>query len=139
MTFTGKILLVDDEAHVRKFLDLVVRGLGTPIIIEAATGEEALVKYAAESPDLVLLDVNLPMMNGLQILAAILKQDPKAQVVMLTSMANRQTIKECLKIGAVGYLRKDIPKEAILAELAALVCDRPKPADPPTPCPNETQ
>ena len=138
MTFTGKILLVDDEPHVRKFLGLIVRGLGTPITIEAANGEEALSKYAAESPDLVLLDVNMPIMNGRQILAAILKQDPKAQVVMLTSLANRQTIEECLKTGAVGYIRKDTPKEAILAELAALVGDRPKPAVPPTPCPNET-
>jgi CheY-like chemotaxis protein len=132
MTFTGKILLVDDEPHVRKYLGLIVRGLGSPVTIEATTGEEALSKYAAESPDLVLLDVNMPMMNGLQILAGIMAQDPKAQVVMLTSLANRQTIEECLKIGAVGYIRKDTPKEAILAELAAIVGEHPKPTDSPS-------
>ena len=139
MPFTGKILLIDDEPHVRKFLGLVVRGLGSPVTLEATTGEEALRLYAMESPDLVLLDVNMPMMNGLQILAAILQQDPKAQVVMLTSLANRQTIEECLKIGAIGYIRKDTPKEAILAELATYISDEPKPADPPTSCPNATQ
>ena len=122
MPFTGKILLVDDEPHVRKFVGLVARGLGSPIIIEAANGEEALVKYAAESPDLVLLDVNMPLMDGIQTLSAILQDNPDALVVMLTSLTNRQTVEQCLTAGA-GYIRKDTPKEAILAELAAILAD----------------
>jgi len=121
MPFTGKILLVDDEAHVRKYIGLLARGLGSPVIIEAANGEDALAKFAAESPDLVLLDVNLPDMDGLQVLSAILAQDPEALVVMLTSLANRQTIEESLRLGAVGYIRKDTPKDAILAELSEIV------------------
>ena len=121
MPFTGKILLVDDEAHVRKYIGLLARGLGSPVIIEAANGEDALAKFATESPDLVLLDVNLPDMDGLQVLSAILAQDPEALVVMLTSLANRQTIEESLRLGAVGYIRKDTPKDAILAELSEIV------------------
>jgi DNA-binding NarL/FixJ family response regulator len=121
MPFTGKILLVDDEPHVRKFIGLLARGLGSPVIIEAANSEEALAKYIEESPDLVLLDVNLPGQDGLQILAAILAHDPDAKVVMLTSLANRQTVEESLRLGAVGYIRKDTPKEAILAELSEIV------------------
>ena len=121
MTFNGKILLVDDEPHVRKFIGLVAGGLGSPVIIEAASGGEALAKFAAESPDMVLLDVNLPDMDGLQVLAAIRTQDPEATVVMITSLANRQTIEESLRLGAAGYIRKDTPKEAILAELEDIV------------------
>ena len=121
MPFTGKILLVDDEPHVRKFISLLARGLGSPVIIEAANGEEALAKFATESPDLVLLDVNLPGMDGLQILSGILAHDPDAKVVMLTSLANRHTVEESLRLGAVGYIRKDTPKDAILAELAEIV------------------
>jgi two-component system chemotaxis response regulator CheY len=108
---------------VRKFVGLVARGLGSPIIIEAANGEEALVKYAAESPDLVLLDVNMPLMDGIQTLSAILQDNPDALVVMLTSLTNRQTVEQCLTAGAAGYIRKDTPKEAILAELAAILAD----------------
>jgi CheY-like chemotaxis protein len=126
MPFTGKILIVDDEPHVRKFVGLLARCLGSPVIIEAANGEDALALYAQESPDLVLLDVNLPGMDGIQILAAILAQDPDAMVVMLTSLANRQTIDECLRLGAVSYIRKDTPKEAILAELSAVISDNLK-------------
>jgi two-component system, chemotaxis family, chemotaxis protein CheY len=123
MPFTGKILLVDDEAHVRKYIGLLARGLGSPVIIEAANGDEALARYAQESPDLVLLDVNLPGMDGVQILSSILAQDPDAVVVMLTSLANRQTIEECLRLGATSYIRKDTPKEAVFAELSAVVSE----------------
>jgi CheY-like chemotaxis protein len=121
MPFTGKILLVDDEPHVRKFIGILVRRLGSPVISEAGNGEEALAKFALESPDLVMLDVNLPGMDGIQILSAILAQDPEAKIVMLTSLANRQTIEECLRLGAVSYIRKDTPKEAILAELSEVI------------------
>jgi len=50
MPFTGKILLVDDEPHVRKYIGLLARGLGSPVIIEAANGEEALARYAESRP-----------------------------------------------------------------------------------------
>jgi DNA-binding NarL/FixJ family response regulator len=123
MPFTGKILLIDDEPHVRKYVGLLARGLGSPVIIEADNGELALALYAKESPDLVLLDVNLPGMDGLQILAAILALDPDAVVVMLTSLANRQTIDECLRLGATSYIRKDTPKEVVFAELSAVVAE----------------
>jgi two-component system, chemotaxis family, chemotaxis protein CheY len=121
MPFTGKILLVDDEPHVRKFIGLLARSLGSPVIIDADNGEDALAAYARELPDLVLLDVNLPGMDGLQILSGILAHDPDAKVVMLTSLANRQTVEESLRVGAVSYIRKDTPKEAILAELLEVV------------------
>lgn len=121
MPFTGKILLIDDEPHIRKYLALIARGLGAPVIIEAGNGLDALAKYQQESPQLVLLDVNMPGMDGLEILAAILAQDPKALVVMMTSLVNRQTVEECLKLGATSYIRKDTPKEAILAELSEVV------------------
>jgi CheY-like chemotaxis protein len=128
MPFTGKILLVDDEPHVRKFVGLIASGLGSPVIIEAANGEEALAKFDQESPDLVLLDVNLPGMDGLEVLAAILARDAEAKVVMLTSLANRQTVDESLRLGAVGYIRKDTPKDIIFAELAEIVRENLEPA-----------
>ena len=91
---------------------------GAPV---AGDGLDALAKYQQESPQLVLLDVNMPGMDGLEILAAILAQDPKALVVMMTSLVNRQTVEECLKLGATSYIRKDTPKEAILAELSEVI------------------
>lgn len=123
MPFSGKILIVDDESHVRKFIGLVAKELGSPVLVEAVNGEEAVGKYAQEAPDLVLLDVNMPVMDGLEALRALLQQDPEAVVIMLTSLANRSTIEECIKAGATGYIRKDTPKDVILAELKAIVRD----------------
>jgi len=65
----------------------------------------------------------MPVMDGLGALAAIRQQDADAVVVMLTSLVNRQTVETCLKAGAAGYVRKDTPKDEILAELAAIVRD----------------
>lgn len=121
MAALRKILIVDDEAHVRKFVGLIVRGLGEPVVVEASDGKEALARYAAETPDLVLLDVNMPVLDGVHTLAALLKQDAKAKIVMLTSLANRQTIEKCLNGGAAGYIRKDTPRDVILKELTAIV------------------
>ena len=121
MPFTGKILIVDDEPHVRKFVGLVARSLGSPTLIEAADGQQALEVYASQQPDLVLLDVNMPVLDGLSALTAIRTRNPEAVVVMMTSLVNRQTVEACLQAGAAGYLRKDTPKDEIQAELAAII------------------
>lgn len=117
MSFDRKILLVDDEAHVRKFIGLIIRKLGSPLILEAGNGQEAVEIFQREKPDLVLLDVNMPVQDGLQTLHQILQLDPDAVVVMITSLASRQIIEEALQAGAAHYIRKDTPKEEILATL----------------------
>lgn len=125
MSFTGKILLVDDEPHVRKFVSLIVRQAFGPTaaVIEAGDGEAAVESYRHEQPDLVLLDVNMPRLDGLGALRAIREIDPDAAVIMLTSLANRQTIEESRELGAVHYLRKDTPREEITATLQTLVAE----------------
>jgi DNA-binding NarL/FixJ family response regulator len=123
MNFDGKVLLVDDEAHIRKFVGLVLKKFCRPTIIEAGDGVVALQAFAREKPDLVLLDVNLPNMDGLQTLELLLQQAPEANVVMLTSLANRQTIEQCVRLGALGYIRKDTPKDEIAAQLEDIMKD----------------
>jgi CheY-like chemotaxis protein len=118
MNFSGSILLVDDEAHIRKFISLLLRHLGVSRIMEAPNGAEALEVYKRESPDLVMLDVNMPIMDGIETLRALKQLNPDAVVVMLTSLANRQTIDEAVALGAANYIRKDAPPEEIGRALA---------------------
>jgi two-component system chemotaxis response regulator CheY len=118
MNFRGKILLVDDEAHIRKYLALILKTLGQPVLIEAANGEEAVAAFQREQPDLVLLDVNMPILDGLGALAQLMALDPECIVVMLTSLSNRETVEQALALGAVDYIRKDTPKEEIARALA---------------------
>ena len=117
MTFNGKILLVDDEPHIRKFVSLLLKQLGTPTIIEAANGQEAIDIYKQEYPDLVLLDVNMPVLDGIGTLRALRKIDPDVATIMLTSLASRQTIEEAADLGACNYIRKDTPKDEMLKAL----------------------
>jgi CheY-like chemotaxis protein len=113
MEFSGKVLIVDDESHIRKYLSLIVKRLGTPVILEAQNGEDALLLYDTHNPDIVLLDVNLPGRDGIPALARLRQAHPKAVVVMLTSLAARNVVERCVELGAVNFLRKDTPKEAI--------------------------
>jgi two-component system chemotaxis response regulator CheY len=117
MKFKGSVLLVDDEAHIRKFIGLVLRQFSIPRLLEAGNGEEALEIYGRERPDLVLLDVNMPKMGGLETLKQLRLLNPDCVVVMLTSLATRQTIEEAAELGATNYIRKDTPKEEIAKAL----------------------
>ncbi|HEY5550468.1 MAG TPA: response regulator [Opitutaceae bacterium] len=118
MEFSGKVLIVDDEAHIRKYLSLIVKRLGNPVIVEAQNGEEALMLYETHTPDIVLLDVNMPGMDGIQALEKLREAHPKAVVMMLTSLAARNVVERCVELGAVNFLRKDTPKEAIAKIIA---------------------
>jgi two-component system chemotaxis response regulator CheY len=113
MNFEGSIMLVDDESHIRKFISLLLRHLGVDRITEAANGSLAIELYKKERPDLVMLDVNMPVMDGLETLRALKAINPDCVVIMLTSLANRQTIDQAAALGAANYIRKDAPPEEI--------------------------
>lgn len=117
MNFTGMIMLVDDEAHIRKYISLILKTLGAPIIVEASNGEEAIATYQRENPDLVLMDVNMPKMDGLEALKKLREVDPNCVVIMLTSLANRESIEQAVEGGAINYIRKDTPREEIAKAL----------------------
>lgn len=121
MNFAGTILLVDDEPHIRKYVGLILKSIGTPTLLEAANGREALEIFQREQPDLVLLDVNMPLMDGIETLKKLREIDPECLVIMLTSLANRQTIDQAVELGAANYIRKDTPKEEIAKALSETI------------------
>ncbi|MFT3831097.1 MAG: response regulator [Opitutaceae bacterium] len=130
MEFNGTVLVVDDEPHIRRYIGLILRKLGTPQIYEAANGEEAVALFAQHQPDLVLLDVNMPIMDGLQALEKICAGNPDALVVMLTSLATRNVVERCLELGAVNFVRKDTPKEVMAKVLTETINDHFGEAEP---------
>ena len=123
MEFNGTVLIVDDEPHIRKYIGLILRKFGNPTIVEAANGEEATALFPQHNPDLVLLDVNMPMMDGLQCLERLHAEHPDALVVMLTSLATRNVVERCLELGAVNFVRKDTPKDVMAKVLADTIDD----------------
>ncbi|MEI6465303.1 MAG: response regulator [Verrucomicrobiota bacterium] len=117
MSFAGTVLIVDDESHIRKYVGLILRQVAQLTIVEAANGEEALGAYEREKPQLVLLDVNMPHMDGIETLRRLKEIDPTCSVIMLTSLANRKTVEEALALGALDYLRKDTSKDEMTQTL----------------------
>jgi two-component system chemotaxis response regulator CheY len=121
MNFQGTVLLVDDEPHIRKYVGLILKQLGVQQTFEAGNGQDAIATYQREQPDLVLLDISMPVMDGLTTLKNLMEVDSNAVVIMLTSIVNRQSIDEALALGAANYIRKDTPKEEIAAALTETI------------------
>ncbi|MFW5874200.1 MAG: response regulator transcription factor [Verrucomicrobiota bacterium] len=114
-------LIVDDEQHLRMYLKLILKGIGFTEFFEAENGEVGVKRYRAQRPDLVLMDVNMPVKEGLEALKEIMEFDEDAVVVMTTSVASRQAVETSVELGAAHYIRKDTPKEEIAEQLNELI------------------
>lgn len=110
-----RILIADDEWHLRLMLSSMLKEAGFEVVGEAANGAEAVTLYEKTKPDLLLMDVNMPVMTGDVALRNIITAAPDAKVIMLTSVADMQTVDKCLECGAINYVRKDCPLEEIRA------------------------
>ncbi|MCU1237438.1 MAG: response regulator receiver protein [Candidatus Solibacter sp.] len=119
------ILVVDDSAAIRKILQRVLRQTGMAIraIHEAGDGQEALAVLADHPVHLVLTDINMPKMDGLQLLAS-LKASPQLRnipVVMITTEGGEAKVGEAVKLGAAGYVRKPFTAEQIKEKLIGIL------------------
>jgi two-component system, NarL family, invasion response regulator UvrY len=109
-----KVLLVDDHAIVRSGLRRLLAALPGVLITEAATGREALAMARAERPALIVLDLNLPGLGGLELLRRVLAEHPEARVVVLSMHAEALYATRALEAGAAGYLSKNASPEEVL-------------------------
>lgn len=115
MTDTVQIMVVDDHALFREGLSLLLnRRPGLSVVAEASSGEEALAKVTAVKPDLVLLDLNLPGMGGVETCRLLKERAPNLRVVILTMSDDLNSIFDAVRAGACGYLLKDIDSEHLL-------------------------
>ena len=112
-----RVLLADDEAHVRLLIRTVVTSLGYEVVGEAADGRRAIELFDALSPDLILLDINMPMMDGLAALKALREKSETVAIIMLTSLASAEIVEQSLDAGATYHLRKDVPVAELKEEI----------------------
>lgn len=110
-------LIVDDEPHVRLFVKLLLKQLGIENTWEAGDGVKALAMVAEHNPQLVLLDINLPMMSGLEVLGELGRERRHLPVIMISSQSAMKTVLECVKLGAIAYILKHSPKAEALKML----------------------
>jgi two-component system, chemotaxis family, chemotaxis protein CheY len=119
------VLVVDDSAAIRKVLQRVLRQTGMAIntIHEAGNGEEALEILKSNAVSLILTDINMPKMDGLELLAALKKSPEWAglPVVMITTEGGETKVAEAIRLGAVGYVRKPFTADQIKEKLAGIL------------------
>ncbi|GIU70568.1 MAG: response regulator [Candidatus Nitrosocaldaceae archaeon] len=108
-----KILVVDDAFFIRKVLKDILNEIGYSNIIEASNGLEAVETYKKEKPNLVTLDINMPKMDGIQALKNLKRLDPKARVIMVTSVEQKHIVHDAIKLGAKDYIVKPFNRSMI--------------------------
>ena len=113
------VLICDDHRIVREGLRQFVAGVpGVDRVETAASGEEVLARYPHELPDLVLMDVRMPGLGGLETTRRLVGLHPAAKVIMLTAADDRDQVAAAVSSGARGYLLKDVSHEELCAAVA---------------------
>ncbi len=125
MTAPIRILSVDDHPLMRAGVaSFLATEPGLSVVGEAANGEEALEKFRELRPDLVLMDLSMPVMDGLEATRAILNEFPDARIIVLTTFAGDEDIHRALDAGAMGYLLKDMLVADVLKVIRSVIAGR---------------
>ena len=109
-----KILVVDDSAFTRRIVRSALNGRGYRQVIEAENGEEGLRKYETEKPDVLLLDIIMPDLDGTDVLKRVMNMDENAKVIMLSAVGQQKTMKTCNKLGSIGYIIKPFDERQLM-------------------------
>ena len=118
---TERILIVDDHPLTRDALAALLTQQGFEVVGDAASGEEAIVSARTQQPDLVLLDLTMPGMDGLTALPQIRAEAPECEVVVLTASDAEENLLAAIRGGAAGYLLKTESPEQIATFLRGVV------------------
>ena len=110
----AKILIVDDSRIIRRVLTNTLQEAGYEIVGEASNGEEALKVLETVTPDLVTLDITMPVMDGLETLNNIKEKYPSLKVIMISAAGQKNKVIQALKDGALDFIRKPFEKDEML-------------------------
>ena len=112
-----KILIIEDSAFERKALSGMLNDAGYSDLIEASSGEVGLQKYADEKPDLVLLDLRMPGMLGMDVLDKLKKRYGAVNVIIVSIVRKKETIDEAINLGVKAYVSKPVTAAKLIPEV----------------------
>ena len=118
MDFNKKILIADDSAFMRKVLRDILEGEGFTQFVECSNGQEAIDKYKSESPDLLLLDIIMPEVDGMEVLQTI---GGEAQIIVISAVGQDKMVEEAKSQGAKGYLVKPFDHNDVISKVNAVL------------------
>lgn len=109
-----KILIVDDAAFMRMMIKDVLTKNGYTNILEAENGANAVEKYQSEKPDLVVMDITMPIMDGIQALKAIKEFDSNAKIIMCSAMGQEAMVMDAVSSGALDFIVKPFKPDRVI-------------------------
>ena len=117
----ASVLIVDDIPFVRKTLKQILINLGYRVVGEAETGEEAVKVYSETNPDLVTMDLVMPLLNGVEATRRILQINPSAKVVILSAMMQENMVSDAIIAGAKDYIMKPFQTDEVSRTLKSVL------------------
>lgn len=116
-------MLVDDEAYFRRFVGHLLQQCGIKTVAEARDGKEAVEFFQEFQPDLVVLDINMPRVDGMETLRALRPLAGERPIIMLTSVADEMIVERCVEEGATFFIRKDVSAQELADALKEVLRD----------------
>lgn len=113
----ANVLVVDDAAFMRLSIKQILEKNGHKMIAEAADGKEAILKYTEYKPDVIILDITMPEMSGLEALAHIKENDPNAKVVICSALGQQEQLAKAIELGAKDFIVKPFEPDRMIAAL----------------------
>ena len=110
----ARILIVDDSKTSRRFFKNMLEGSGHEIVAEALNGQEGVELYEEYKPDLVTMDISMPVMDGIQATKEIIEKNPDAKIIMVSAAAQKSNMIEALKRGALDFIEKPFDADVII-------------------------
>lgn len=108
-----RVLVADDEPHIRAVVVCIVQALGAEVVAQAGDGRQAVDLFLTHRPDVVILDVNMPVLTGDRALAWMVEAEPRVVAVMMTAQDTADAVRGCFDLGARDYILKSTPAEEI--------------------------
>jgi len=115
MSESIRVMVVDDHPMWRDAVERDLAQSGLDVVAVAANGREALARFPAARPDVVVLDLQIPAPNGVEVTAEVVRQDPSVRVLILSASGEHDDVLAAMKAGATGYLVKSASREELLA------------------------
>lgn len=109
-----KVLIVDDAVFMRNMIREVFTPDRFEVVAEAQNGQEAIERYKEQKPDLVTMDIVMPMMSGIDATRAIIEHDPQAKIIMCSALGQEALVMEALDAGASDFIVKPFQPEDVL-------------------------
>ncbi|MBS2772836.1 response regulator [Anoxybacillus rupiensis] len=114
----AKVLIVDDAKFMRMTLSNILKKANCEVVGEGENGKEAIELYQALKPDIVTLDITMPVMNGIEAIKTIKQIDPKAKVIMCSAMGQQKMVVEAIEAGAIDFIVKPFDESRVMEAIA---------------------